>query len=147
MPRWASAGHHLHAERRRLDDHRRLDGVQDLVPLHRLADVLDVVETTEIAARHARVGVVEPGREHQPVPGDLALAGDLDHLARHVDAGDVGVVVDVDAGVDVGLLGGEEQPLEAVDLLAVHIGNPARAVGDVVEPGVDDDLALRDRRP
>ena len=31
---------------------------------------------------------------------------------------------------------------KVVDLLAVHVGDPARAVGDVVEPGVDRHLAL-----
>ena len=86
MPRCARAVTISTPERRGLDHHRRLDRVQDLVPLDGLADVLDVVETAEIATGHARVGVVEPGREHQGVPGDLALAGDVDDLAAHVDA-------------------------------------------------------------
>ena len=76
MPRCASAVTISTPERRRLHDDRRLDGVQDLVPLHRLADVLDVVEALQFTAGHARVGVVEPRGDDQRVPADLALAGD-----------------------------------------------------------------------
>jgi hypothetical protein len=50
--------------------------------------------------------------------------------------------VDVDPGLDVGLLAGQEQALEVGDLLAVDLGNPAGAVGAVLVLGVDDDLAL-----
>ena len=42
-----------------------LDGVEDLVPLHRPADVLDVVQAVEVAARDARIGVVEAGGDDQ----------------------------------------------------------------------------------
>ncbi len=133
---------HLHAERRRLDDDRHLDGVENLVPLHRLADVLDVVEALEVTARNPGVGVVESGRQHQTVPGDV-LPGNVEHLAAEVDAGDLGLIADVDARLDVGLFGGQEKSLEIVDFLAVHVGNAARAVGDVLELGEHDDLVRR----
>ena len=107
MPRCASAVT-ISTPRGSLHDHCGLDRVQDLVPLHGLTDVLDVVEAAEVAARDARIGVVEAGGQHEGVPPDLALASDLDDLALHIDTGDVGVVVHVDTGVDVGLLGGKK---------------------------------------
>ena len=133
-------GDHLQAERAGLDDHGALGLGDDLVPLHGLADVLDVVQAAEVAAGHARVGVVPAGGDDQVVVADRALARHRDRLGRGVDRGHLGLVVDVDAGVDVGLLAGQEQPLEVGDLSAVDVGNAARAVGDVLELGVDDDL-------
>src|SRR6476659_6870200 len=119
-----------------------LDRVQDLVPFHGFTDVLDVVQPTEIPAGHSRIGVVEAGCENQSVPGDLALTCDARHLAGRVDARDLRVVVHVDPGIDVGLLGSQEQALEVVDLLAMHVGDSARTVGNVVEAGVDHHLRV-----
>jgi hypothetical protein len=48
--------------------------------------------------------------------------------------------VDVDAGVAVGLPGRQEQAFEIGYLPAVHVGNAARAVADVLELGVDPDV-------
>src|SRR5690606_35393430 len=69
-------GRHLHAQRARLDHHGPLHGVEDLVPLHRVPDVLDVVETLQVATGDTRVGVVEAGREDERVVTDLPLAVD-----------------------------------------------------------------------
>ncbi len=135
-------GHHLQPERRGLDDDGHLGVVEDLVPLDGLADVLDVVEALEVGAGHAGVGVVEAGAEDQPVPGHVALAGDGDRPLAHVEAGDRRLVADVDPRLFVRLLAGEEQRLEVGDLLAVHVGDAARAVGRVLVLGVDDDLGV-----
>jgi hypothetical protein len=43
-PAMGERGGHLQAERGGLDDDRAGDRIQDLVPLHRPSDVLDVVE-------------------------------------------------------------------------------------------------------
>src|SRR4029453_16920530 len=76
---------HLDAEGRRLHDHRGPDCVQDFVPFHGLTDVLDVVETTEIASWDPRIGVVEASGQDERVPRDLALASNLNDLALHID--------------------------------------------------------------
>ena len=81
MPRWASAVTISRPSGVASHDDGRPDRVEDLVPLHGLADVLDVVEAAELAAGNAGVGVVEPGGDHEAVLGDLALAGDVDGLA------------------------------------------------------------------
>jgi hypothetical protein len=133
---------HLDAEGSGLHDHCGFDRVQDFVPLHGLTDVLDVVEPAKVAARDTRIGVVEAGGQHERVPPDFALAGDLNDPALHIDTGDVGVVVHIDTGVDVGLLGGKKQLLEVLDLPAVDIGDPAWAVGHVIESGVDHHLGF-----
>src|ERR1044072_4605409 len=99
-----------------MHDDGLLDRVQDLVPLHGFTDVLDVVQATEISTGYSWVGVVEPGGDNQAVPGDVAGAGDARRLAVQVDARDVRVVVDVDAGVHVGLFRCQEEALEIVDL-------------------------------
>ena len=136
---------HLEPQGRGVDDDGRADLVEDLVPLHRLADVLDVVQAAEVAAGNARVLVVEAGGHHEPVPGHLALASHLCHLPGQVQRLDLGLVVDVDACVDVGLLLGQEERLEGVDLTAVDVGDSAGAVAHVFELGVDDDLVCRVR--
>src|SRR5262249_46327594 len=130
---------HLHAEGRRLHHDRGFDRVQNLVPFHRFADVLDVVQAVQPTAGNSRVRVVEAGAEHQTVPRHGALACDMDDLAGDVDALDPGLIPDVDAGLDVRLFRGEEQPLEVVDLLSVYVRDAARAVGDVFELGVNHD--------
>ena len=56
MPRWASAVTISMPERAGLEHDGALDGVEDLVPLHRLADVLHVVDAGEVGAR-ARPGL------------------------------------------------------------------------------------------
>src|SRR5262249_57873110 len=68
---------------------------------------------------------------------------DGNDLSRDVDALDSCRVPDVDPGLDVGVLGGEEQPLEVVDLLAVYVRDAAWAVGDVLELGEDHNLVAR----
>src|SRR6266702_1324186 len=87
----------------------------------------------------AGVGIVEPGGQHQTVPGHV-LPVDVDDLAGDVDAADPGFVADIDAGLNVGLLGGKKKPLEVVDLLAVDVRNAAGAVGNVLELGEHHDL-------
>src|SRR5829696_883597 len=133
---------HLDTEGRGLHDHRGFDRVQDFVPLDGFANVLDVVEAAEVAAWDTRIGVVEAGGQHKRVPLHLALTGDLNDLALHINTGDVGVVVHIDTGVDVGLLGSQKQLLEVLDLPAVHVGDATRAVGDVVKAGIDDHLGF-----
>jgi hypothetical protein len=132
--------HHLQTERARLDDDGGLRLGDDLVPLHGLADVLDVVETLEIAAGDAGIGVVPAGADDEAVVADGAFTGDGHGVRRGVDRGHLRLVADVDTRVDVSLLAGEEQPLEVGDLAAVDVGDPAGAVGDVLELGVDDHL-------
>src|SRR5204863_5481567 len=117
--------------------------VDDLVPLHGPADVLDVVQALKVGTRNAGIGVVEAGGDHQPVPADVALPLHGDLTAGEVEARHLPLVVDVDAGLDVGLLAGQEQPVEVGDLLAVDIGDPAGAVGAVLVLGVDEDFAGR----
>jgi len=78
-------GHHLQAQRRGLHDHGALDGVEDLVPLHRGPDVLDVVETLEVGARHAGILVVEAGADDQLVVRHGAGALDLDGAGGRVE--------------------------------------------------------------
>ena len=68
--------------------------------------------------------------------------GDLDRPGVEVQARDGRLVADVDALLGVLLLRGEEQRLEARDLPAVDVGDPAGAVGRVLELGEDDDLAV-----
>ena len=116
-----------------------LHRVEDLVPLHRLPDVLHPVQAAEIAAGDTRVGVVEPGRHDQGVVRHL-LALDRHQACPGVDGGHGGLVADVDALVDVLLLGAEEKSLEIRDLPAVHVRDPARAVCGVLELGVDGDF-------
>src|SRR5581483_4623252 len=104
---------------------------------------LDVVQAPQVGPGHARIGIVEAGGDHQPVPADVALA-----VHGHLPAGEIepchlGLVVDVDPGLDVGLLAGQEQAVEVGDLLAVDVGDAAGAVGAVLVLGVDYDLALR----
>jgi hypothetical protein len=76
------------------------------------------------------------------IPGDLAVPGDGDRPLRHVEAGHRRLVVDVDTGLFVRLLAGEEERLEVRDLPAVDVGDAAWAVGRVLVLGVDDDLGL-----
>nr|WP_261808898.1 hypothetical protein [Nonomuraea sp. C10] len=138
-------GDHLGSQRRRLVDDRGLHRVEDLVPLHRLADVLDVVDAAQVAVRHVRVGVVEAGGEHERVVAFDGAVGRGHRLGLDVDARDGRLVADVDALVDVLLLGRHEQRLEARDLAAVDVGNPAGAVRSVLVSGEDDDLRARVR--
>ena len=92
-------------------------------------------------------GGYRPGRpykgKHEPVVLDLAsLAGillDLHHLAVEIYCRDARLVVDVDAGLDVGLLVCEEQRVEVFDFAPMHVRDPARAVADVFELGEDGD--------
>ena len=95
-------GDHLQPERRGLDHDGRLHVVEDLVPLHGPADVLHVVETFEVRAGDAGVGVVEPGGHDQAVVADVALPLDRDRAGLRVERGDPCLVADVDALVDVG---------------------------------------------
>jgi hypothetical protein len=136
-------GDHLQAQRRGLDDHRHLGLVDDLVPLHGPADVLHVVEAVEVASGHPGVGVVEPGGDHQAVPADITLSLHPDGVAGQVDDGHLRLVMDVDAGLDVRLFAGQEEPVEVGNLAAVHVRDATRAVGAVLVLGVDDHLASR----
>ena len=120
-----------------------LDGVEDLVPLHRLADVLHVVDARRgrRPGRRARRSSTRSRRRACPRaaagrPPSTVFA--VVSMARHR-----GLVADVDALVDVHLLGAEEEPLEVGDLVAVHVGDAARAVGGVLVLGEDDDLGAR----
>src|SRR5262249_37429328 len=69
------------------------------------------------------------------------LPGDGDGAGGEIEIGDGGLVADVDALLGVLLLGGEEQRLEARDLLPVDVRDATRAVRGVFELGEDDDLA------
>src|ERR1019366_586990 len=71
---------------------------------------------------------------------NFTLAHYVDHLALQVDRVDSGLVTDVDTRLNVGLLLGQKEPFEAVDLLAVDVGDATRAVSRVLELGVDDDV-------
>ena len=133
-------GDHLQAQRGGLDHDRGLHPVQDLVPLDRPADVLDVVQVAQVGAGYPGVGVVEAGGDDQLVVADLALALHRHGLRAGIEPGDPRLIVDVDARVVVGLPGRQEQALEVGYLPAVHVGNAARAVADVLELGVDPDL-------
>src|SRR5690606_4031137 len=64
-------------------------------------------------------------------------------LGLDVDARDLGLVPDVDPLIDVVLLGRHEQRVEAGDLTAVDVGDPAGAVRGVLVLREDDDLCLR----
>src|SRR5690606_15359661 len=116
--------------------------VEDLVPLHGLADVLDVVEPAEVATRNVELLIVEAGGDDEPVERDRPGALDREGAAVEVDSVDPGLVRDVDASIDVRLLVGEEQPLEAVDLTPVDVWDAAGAVSDVFELGVDPDIRV-----
>jgi hypothetical protein len=141
MPRWASADH-LQPQGGGLDDDGHVHVVEDLVPLHGPADVLHVVEALEVGTGHPGVGIVEAGGDNKAVVADVSLPLDSNRAGRQVERRDACLVADVDALLDVGLLGGEEQRLEARDLLAVHVGDPARAVRRVLVLGEDDHLTV-----
>src|SRR6266704_4725053 len=136
----AQRGDHLQAQRGGLDHDRRLHPVQDLVPLDRPADVLDVVQVAQVGAGYPGVRVVEAGGDDQLVVADLALALHRYSFLTWAEPGDPRLIVDIDARVVVGLPGRQEQALEVGYLPAVHVGNAARAVADVLELGVDPDV-------
>ena len=142
-PSVGERGDHLEAEGRGLDHDGRPHGVERLVPLHRTADVLDVVQPVQVGSGDARIGVVEPGRDDQAVVAEVALALDLDRAGLDVERRDPGLVANVDALLDVGLLRRQEERLEVGDLLAVDVRDPTRAVGRVLELGEDDHLTVR----
>ena len=135
-------GHQLQRQGFRVSEHPSL-GIEPLVPLHRRADVLDLVEPVEVTTRHSRVGVAEARRNDERVVGNGFSIEHLNGLLRSVDRRDGRVVADVDAGINIRLLVCEEQRLEAGDFLAVHEGYPARAVGNVLKLSEDDDLCAR----
>ena len=136
----AQGGHHLQAQRRRLHHHRGPGFVEHFVPVHGLADVLDVVKAAKIGAGHSGGRVIEPRAHDEFVVGNVALAFDGHRLGAGVETRHPCLIVDVYALVRVSFLCRQEKPLEVGNLLAVDIGNTARAVPDVLELGVDDDV-------
>ena len=136
-------GNHFNTEWSGLDDDGLLHGIEPLVPLHRRADVLDVVEPVEVTARYSRVRVAEARRDDERVIGNGLSIEHLNGLLRSINRRDRRVVADVNASIDIRLLVCEEQRLEARDLLAVHERYAARAVGNVLKLGEDDDLGTR----
>jgi hypothetical protein len=118
------------------------DVVENLVPLDRPADVLDVVQALQVGPGHAGIGVLEAAGHHQAVEGDAGLAVDVDQAVPEVDPGHPPLVVDVDARLPVGLLPLEEQGLEVGDLAAVDVGDATGAVGGVLVLGVDGDARV-----
>ena len=135
-------GHHLQPERTGLEDDCAPYRVENLVPLHRLADVFHVVDAGELVAGHVGLAVVPAAGDHQGIEGHL-LAPDRDRLGAEVTGVDPGLVPDVDALVGVLLLAAEEEPLEVGDLFAVHVGDATRAVGRVLVLREDHDLGAR----
>ena len=83
----AEVARHLDAERRRADDGDGLDRLEHLVELHRLADVLDVVQALEVGARDVGLLPDEAGADDQLVEA-LVLVARGDGAAVEVDVGD-----------------------------------------------------------
>ena len=113
-----------------------------LVELHRLADVLDVVDAVEVHAGH--VGLLpEEARAEDELVEALGLVLRRDRAPVEVDVGDDRLHAHVQAVLAVALDGGEEEVVEARDLAAVDERDAARRVGDVRELGEDAHLELR----
>ena len=133
---------HLHAERRGADDRDPLDAVEQLVELHRLADVLDVVEPVEVRAGDVRLLPGEAGADDQLIEAFMLVAR-RDDAAIEVDLGDHRLHPHVEPVGDIAVDGRQEEVLEARDLAAVHEGDAARRVGDVLELREHRDLQVR----
>ena len=80
----AEVARHLDPERRGPDDGDGLDGVEQLVELHRLADVLDVVQALEVRAGHVGLLPDEAGADDELVE-PLVLVARRDGAAVEVD--------------------------------------------------------------
>ena len=132
QPAVAEVAGHLDAERARADHHDALHVVEQLVELHRGADVLDVVQPLEVRAGHVRLLPHEPGADDQLVEPLVRVARG-DRPAVEVDVRDGGLHAHVEAVLDVALDRGEEEVLELRDLAAVHERDAAGRVGDVRE--------------
>src|SRR5262249_46316097 len=94
----------------------------------------------KICAGHPRGRVIEPGADDQLVVRNIALTFDEDRLGAGVETRRPCLIVDVNTLPRVGFLRRQEKPLEVGNLLAVDIWNTARAVPEVLELGVDDDV-------
>ena len=70
------------------------------------------------------------------------LAGHLNGVLGQVDGAHHRLVVDLETLRLVVLLAQQDQPVEGVDLLAVHVRNATRAVGNVLQLGEDDDTSV-----
>jgi hypothetical protein len=116
---------HLHGDRPGADDHHALHRVQPRVELHRLADVLHVVQPLEVPARDVGLLPVEPGA-HDELVEALGLVARRDGAAVEVDVGDDGLHAHVQAVGLVALDGGQEEVLELRDLAPVDERDPAR---------------------
>src|SRR5438067_1929869 len=81
-------------------------------------------------------------RSHGMSPSEVCTARTVHRhdLAVGIEPGDPRLVVDIDAGVVVGLFGRHEQAFEVRYLPAMDVRNAARAVADVLELGVDPDI-------
>jgi hypothetical protein len=123
---------HLDAEPHAADHDRALDRVELLVELHRAPDVLDVVEPFEVRARHLRLLPREAGADDQLVEALVGVTRRHRALVE-VDLSDDGLHPHVEPVVDVALHRRQEEALELRDLAAVHVRDPARRVGDVLE--------------
>ena len=58
---------HLDSERSGLDHDGLLHGIESLIPLHGLANVLDVVQAIEVTPRNPGIRVPESGRDDERV--------------------------------------------------------------------------------
>ena len=142
QPAVREAAGHLDADRAGADDDDPLHRVELLVELHRLADVLDVVDAVEVHARHVGLLPEEAGAEDELVEA-LGLVLRRDRAPVEVDVGDDRLHAHVQAVLAVALDGGQEEVVEARDLAAVDERDAARRVGDVRELGEDAHLELR----
>ena len=92
---------------------------------------------------HAGIGVVEPGGHDEAVEGDVALADDVDRAGLEVEVGDRRSRSGCRSPASTYCsLVARNSALEVGDLLAVDVGDAARAVGGVLVLGEDDDLAV-----
>jgi len=94
----------------------------------------------KIGAGHPGGRVIEARAHDQFVVRNVAFTLDGQRLRAGVETRHPCLIVDVNALPRVGFLRRQEKPLEVGNLFTVDIGNTARAVPDVLELGVDDDI-------
>ena len=135
---------HLDAEPHATDHDRALDRVELLVELHRAADVLDVVQALQVGAGHGGLLPHETRAEDQLVEALVRVAR-RERPPVEVDVGDDGLHPHVEPVLDVALDRRQEEVLEAGDLAAVDVRDPARRIGDVRELREDAHVEVRVR--